>query len=324
MKRETTPFRTMEYDDEEASQPLGGDILASRTNFQIALQSESRPCLAPFGDEDEKSVGGASSTPDPPQCETRPTLALLAPYTDDAVEPKDLGESLLGGDMMISLFDCFVATEDCILVTVKPSVFGQRDYDDCVLERQKTAKSKADAARNCVESIHEHKTKKQRGDTWTCHACGAKNPDDESQCLQCHVHRAPQMKAEGWGDLFAGQNQGKWKCVACSVWTPNDEWKCAACETARPGASSNRAGTAVTISASGFSLGLSSSSVGTNNSSSQPFQFSASSTSHESSKAATSFAFGSQPPLSSTSAPATGGFTFGAPTSTSVHSFGLS
>jgi hypothetical protein len=287
MKRETTPFRTMEYDDEEESQPLGGDILASLADFQIASQSESRPCLAPFCDGDEKSVGGASSTTDPPQFETRPSLVLLAPYKD-AVEPKGLGETLLGGDMMISLFDCFDATEDCNLVKVKPSVFGQRDYDDYVLEREKAAKSKADAARNCVESIREHKTKKQRGDRWTCHDCGVKNPDDESQCLQCHVHRAPQMKAEGWGDLFAGQNQGKWKCAACSVWTPNDEWKCAACETARPGASkkakldtrNNGAGPAVTIGASGFSLRLSSSSVGTNNSSSQPFQFSASSTSH--------------------------------------------
>jgi hypothetical protein len=71
-----TPFQTrMEYDDDkertEDSQPLGGDILASLYNFQIALQSELHPCcLAPFSDRDEKSVGGALSTTDPLQHET--------------------------------------------------------------------------------------------------------------------------------------------------------------------------------------------------------------------------------------------------------------
>jgi hypothetical protein len=168
----------------------------------------------------------------PPESKTCPSLVLLPPYRD-AVEPKDLGAPL-GGDMN-SLFDCRIATVDCKSIPIKPFLFSQQNYE---LGRQKAAKSMTNVASTCVESIRDNnKTKKTKEARWKCHDCGAENPDDESHCLQCNVHRAPQMEAEGWGDLFAGQNQGKWRCSACSVWTSDDEWKCAACETARPGTS---------------------------------------------------------------------------------------
>jgi hypothetical protein len=139
----------------------------------------------------------------PPECETRPSLVLRPPYRD-AMEPKDLGAPL--GGNMIRLFDCHVATVDCKSIPIKPLLFSQRKYE---LGRQKAAKSMANVASTCVESIRDNnKTKRTREAKWECHDCGAKNPDNELH-LQCNVHRAPQMEAEGWGNLFADQNQGK-------------------------------------------------------------------------------------------------------------------
>jgi hypothetical protein len=107
-----------------------------------------------------RKMENANKVDSPQEHESHPTLVLLPPYRD-ALEPKDFGESLRGDVMMMSLFDCHVATVDCHLVPFKTYVFNQRDYD---LRRQKAAKSMANAASTGVESIRDNNTKRARGE----------------------------------------------------------------------------------------------------------------------------------------------------------------